>query len=107
MLYQIFIGINTLILLSLIYTIRTQKGWGAFLNLGLLVVLLLTLLLHFLVGLNAWRLYNNVKTECECSDRWQKYVVYFQGINSSLAVVMNSISVLGLLFVLLFSLFKK
>lgn len=80
-----------------IFKIKTQKGGNKNPLIGAIVGMLVTVLFHFFVVLNIWRLYKNVNEDCRCSDKWQQFFLYYQGISSSFILGSNVVSFLLLL----------
>lgn len=80
-----------------IFKLKTQKGGSNKSLFGVLAGIILTVLFHFFVVLNIWRLYKNVNDDCKCSDKWQQYFLYYQGISSSFILASNVVGFLLLL----------
>ena len=82
---EIFI---TLIFIYLIFTYRehickkmkkphTNSKFLTFLS---MIIIPLLLFLSGYISYNSFLLYLTSKKKCKCSDKWQKYYIYFQGI---------------------------
>jgi hypothetical protein len=80
-----------------IFKLKMQKGGGKNPLIGILIGMVITVLFHFFVVLNIWGLYKNVNEDCKCSDKWEQYFLYYQGISSSFILASNVISFLLLL----------
>ena len=47
---------------------------------------------------NVFHFFVNMKNECKCANKWQKYFIYAQGINTSLATLQMVFGVSSLYF---------
>ena len=84
--FQVIILINIVLSLGTSFWLRSQKGGS---NTMLVVSFILALLLgvfHFFVVLNIWNFHKSIKDDCECSNKKEKYVLYYQGILSSISL---------------------
>ena len=77
-----------------IFKLKTQKGGANGSIFGILLGVVITLLFHFFVVLNVWRLYKNVDSDCKCSAKWQQYFIYYQGLSSSFVLASNVVGFL-------------
>lgn len=102
--YQVLemISLSLLILLTFLYknnlikSTKNKKIKNIFLKSALLVMFFLTIMLSGYITYNSLIFYLISKKNCECSNKWQKYFIYMQGIG-------NSVFFLRLVFILLFS----
>ena len=102
--YQVLeiISVSLLIVLTFLYknnlikSTKSKKVNNIFFKTGLLVVFFLTIMLSGYISYNSLIFYLISKKNCECSNKWQKYFIYMQGIG-------NSVFFLRLVFILLFT----
>ena len=95
--FEVLVLFGICITAYFIFKIKTQKGGNKNPLIGAIVGMLVTVLFHFFVVLNIWRLYKNVDEDCKCSDKWQQFFLYYQGISSSFILGSNVVSFLLLL----------
>lgn len=102
--YQVLeiISVSLLIVLTFLYknnlikSTKNKKVNNIFLKTGLLVMSFLTIMLSGYITYNSLIFYLISKKNCECSNKWQKYFIYMQGVG-------NSVFFLRLVFILLFT----
>tara|TARA_Y100000768_G_C23970723_1_gene680375 strand:+ start:922 stop:1419 length:498 start_codon:yes stop_codon:yes gene_type:complete len=102
--YQVLemISLSLLIVLTFLYknnlikSTKNKKVNNIFLKTGLLVMFFLTIMLSGYITYNSLIFYLISKKNCECSNKWQKYFIYMQGVG-------NSVFFLRLVFILLFT----
>ena len=100
--YQVLemISLSLLIVLTFLYknnlikSTKNKKVNNIFLKTGLLVMFFLTIMLSGYITYNSLIFYLISKKNCECSNKWQKYFIYMQGVG-------NSVFFLRLVFILL------
>ena len=72
------------------------------LNALTLFAILLALFIHGYMTYNVYHFYKSIRPYCECSQKWQKYIVYLEGISSGLITLQYVLFILFLLLVLMF-----
>jgi hypothetical protein len=77
---------------------KMSGGKKAFAKFLITISLSIMLFISGYMSVNVAKFYFNVKDECKCANKWQKYFLYLEGIS-------NSVYFLRLLFAVLFILF--
>lgn len=97
---DMIVGIVALYLLSQKRQLITNDK--APLNALTLFAILLALFIHGYMTYNVYHFYKSIRPYCECSQKWQKYIVYLEGISSGLITLQYVLFILFLLLVLMF-----
>ncbi len=72
------------------------------LSLVLVIILGVHFFIQYNVMINVFNLSTNIKSDCECATKWQRFFLYYQGITSGIEVVHYVIALLTIV-ILLFS----
>ena len=96
--YQ-FLEIISLVIFTFLFFMMNKKIHGGkkqiFLSFLMIITIFIMLFISGYMSVNVAKFYFNVKNECKCVNKWQKYFLYMEGI-------FNSVFFLRLLFSLLF-----
>ena len=85
-----------------------SKTANGFFALFLLIVISITyFLIKYNVMINVYDLSNAIKDDCDCSNQWERFFLYYQGIVSGIEVVHYIIGLLVLLVVLISGFFNS
>ena len=81
---------------------RTNMAAGILMG----VVIVIYFMIKYNVMVNVYKLYNGIREECECANKWQRWFLYYQGIVGGIEVLQYVIAFLVLLMVVVTSLFR-
>ena len=71
------------------------------------LVLAVYFLIKYNVMVNVYKLSNTIKEDCDCANKWERFLLYYQGIVSGVEVVHYSIGFFVLLIVLITGVFNR
>jgi hypothetical protein len=66
-------------------------------NMLLLFSVLLVIFVHGYMTYNVYHFYNSIRNDCYCVNKWQKYMVYYEGIFSGLVSLQYIVAFLFIL----------
>ncbi|MBI96927.1 hypothetical protein CL656_07280 [bacterium] len=84
-----------------------KKSNGFLMSLLLSMILIVYLLIKYNVMKNVYNLSTNIKYDCDCATKWQRFFLYYQGILNGIEVVHYSIGLLVVVIMLLSVLLEK
>lgn len=81
--------------------LKTNKDTYQFSLLSFISILFI-IFIHGYLTYNVYYFYKSIRPFCECNEKWQKYIVYLEGISSGLLTLQYIFYILFTLLVLLF-----
>ena len=71
------------------------------LTLLMIIILCVHFFIQYNVMINVFNLSTNIKYDCDCATKWQRFFLYYQGITSGIEVVHYVIALLTIVILLL------
>lgn len=86
---------------------KGKAGSGFFALFLLIIISIAYFLIKYNVMINVYNLSNAIKEDCNCSNQWERFFLYYQGIVSGIEVVHYIIGLLVLLVILITGFFNS
>ena len=102
---QFYIILDIIVGVVALYLLSQKRGYVLnknHLDVLTLFAIILALIIHSIMTYNVYYFYKSIRPYCQCSEKWQKYIVYLEGISSGLISLQYVAFILFLLLVLMF-----
>ena len=86
---------------------KGNKSSGFLMILVSIMILVIYFLIKYNVVVNVYNLSLNIKEDCDCSNQWERFFLYYQGVVSGLQIVHYVIAALILMIVSLTGVLSK